>query len=98
MKASIPALRQFVALRVISRSLHTASSLHTERFKIYTKTGDKGKRWQCYCHGDSNKSVYDTGTSALLNGERRAKYDPCFEAVGTVDELSSSLGYACHLM
>ncbi|EDQ86859.1 uncharacterized protein MONBRDRAFT_38259 [Monosiga brevicollis MX1] len=34
----------------------------------------------------------DAGTSALLTGERRPKYDPCFEAVGTVDELSSALG------
>ncbi|CAF1361703.1 unnamed protein product, partial [Didymodactylos carnosus] len=34
----------------------------------------------------------DRGTSGLITGERRVKYDLIFDTLGTVDELSSSLG------
>jgi cob(I)alamin adenosyltransferase len=36
----------------------------------------------------------DDGTTGLVDGTRRAKYDPRFEAVGAVDEANSVLGWA----
>lgn len=36
----------------------------------------------------------DEGSSALGTGQRRAKSDPRFEAIGTVDELNAMIGLA----
>jgi cob(I)alamin adenosyltransferase len=36
----------------------------------------------------------DDGTSGLVDGSRRAKHDPRFEAVGAVDEANAALGWA----
>ena len=40
----------------------------------------------------------DAGTSVTYSGERRPKFDPIFEALGTSDELSSSIGHARSFM
>jgi cob(I)alamin adenosyltransferase len=36
----------------------------------------------------------DDGTSGLVDGSRRAKYDARFEAIGAVDEANSAIGLA----
>ena len=36
----------------------------------------------------------DDGTSGLVDGSRRAKHDPRFEAIGAVDEANAGLGWA----
>jgi len=36
----------------------------------------------------------DDGTTGLVDGSRRAKHDPRFEAVGAVDEANAVLGWA----
>ena len=66
--------------------------------KIYTKTGDKGR---CHCFAFCySLSLWRTeepcfvfllsilGRSSLYTGERRAKDDRIFSALGAIDELS----------
>ncbi len=36
----------------------------------------------------------DEGTTGLVDGSRRAKHDPRLEAIGEVDELNSTVGFA----
>jgi cob(I)alamin adenosyltransferase len=36
----------------------------------------------------------DNGTTGLVDGSRRAKYDPRLHAIGDVDELNSAIGWA----
>lgn len=36
----------------------------------------------------------DNGTTGLVDGSRRAKYDPRLQAIGEVDELNSAIGWA----
>jgi cob(I)alamin adenosyltransferase len=40
----------------------------------------------------------DNGTSGLVDGSRRAKFDPRFAAIGDVDEANSSIGLAAAAM
>jgi len=36
----------------------------------------------------------DNGMTGLVDGSRRAKFDPRFQAIGDVDELNSAIGWA----
>ena len=40
----------------------------------------------------------DNGTSGLVDGSRRAKFDPRFVAIGDVDEANSMIGFAAAAM
>jgi hypothetical protein len=102
------ALRPQAALlcRVLLSGLQRQGAMLFRRpastFKIYTRTGDQGavpadgSSPHLPTHPNPHHTTPLAGTSSLLNGERRSKDDACFEAVGTLDELSSSLGLACN--
>jgi cob(I)alamin adenosyltransferase len=78
--------------------------VHGRRFKIYTKTGDKGELLYVFVQPwillrravcpTLHASCIRAGKSSLYSGERRSKTDVVFQALGDVDELNSLVGVA----
>lgn len=65
------------------QSKHFVKSVHVAHSRQLCSGG-----WKIYT------KTGDKGTSALFTGERKSKNDDVFDALGTVDELSSSLGFS----